>query len=100
MNSKQKGKRGEREWAEYLRSKGYEARRGQQFSGNPDAPDVVSNVPNVHFEVKRVEKLNIQKAMRQATDDSGTKIPVVAHRVNEGEWLVTMRADDFIKEVK
>ena len=33
MHSKQKGARGEREFAEFLRDRGIEAGRGQQFSG-------------------------------------------------------------------
>lgn len=95
MNSRQKGKRGELEWAEYLRGKGIAARRGRQFSGSPDSPDVVSALP-FHFEVKRVEALNIHEAMTQALRDSSSKPPVVAHRRNKTEWLVTMRAEDWI----
>ena len=50
MNSRNKGKRGELEWRDVIRSHGYEARRGQQFSGSPDSPDVVTDLP-YHFEV-------------------------------------------------
>jgi len=96
MNSNKKGKVGEREWAEMLRSFGYDARRGQQFSGSPDSPDVVSQELNwLHFEVKRCETLNISKAMAQACTDCGGKMPVVAHRKNGEKWLVTMDADTF-----
>jgi len=41
MNSREKGKRGERQWRDELRANGYTARRGQQFAGSPDSPDVV-----------------------------------------------------------
>jgi len=41
MNSREKGKRGERQWRDELRANGYAARRGQQFSGSPDSPDVI-----------------------------------------------------------
>jgi Holliday junction resolvase len=41
MNSREKGKRGERQWRDELRAQGFAARRGQQFSGSPDSPDVV-----------------------------------------------------------
>jgi hypothetical protein len=37
MNSREKGKRGERAWRDELRAAGYDARRGQQFSGSPDS---------------------------------------------------------------
>lgn len=89
INSRQKGCRGEREWRDHLIANGYEARRGQQYSGSPDSPDVVCNLP-FHFEVKRVEKLNIEKAVKQSEDDCGEKMPVVAHKKNRGQWLVTM----------
>ena len=101
MNSKAKGSRGEREWAGFCRSHGFtEARRGQQFSGGFDSPDVLG-LPGIHQEVKRVEKLNIHEAMKQATRDSeGKAFPIVAHRRNRDEWLVTMRADDWMELYK
>src|SRR5205823_13839879 len=88
VNSRQKGKRGERQWRDELRANGYAARRGQQFSGSPDSPDVVcDSLPWIHFEVKAVERLNIRDAVDQAKRDCGIrsaecgiqKIPVVAH---------------------
>lgn len=99
MNSCRKGKIGEREWRDVLRSEGYlKARRGQQFSGSPDSPDVVcEELAGLHFEVKRVEKLNVRAAMEQAAEDCGCKVPVIAHRTNRGEWLVTMRAPDWFR---
>ena len=96
MNSKQKGKRGELEWASFCRQQGYDCRRTSQYCGNTgDASDVVG-LPGIHQEVKRVERLNIEEAMYQAVRDSqGSKIPVVAHRKNGQGWLVTMRAEDW-----
>lgn len=96
MNSKQKGARGERELAMVLRSFGYEGRRGVQYSGANGDPDVLG-LPGVHIECKRVEKLNIQDAMDQSKRDArDTEIPVVMHRRNNCEWLVTLRLEDFI----
>src|SRR5262245_23870546 len=70
VNSRQKGARGERLWRDELRANGYAARRGQQFSGSPGSPDVVCEaLPWIHFEVKVVEKLNVQAAMEQARRD-------------------------------
>jgi len=58
VNSKQKGSRGEREAAGVIAEVfGCEARRGQQFAGGKDSPDVIHSIPGVHFEIKRVEKL-------------------------------------------
>jgi Holliday junction resolvase len=98
MNSREKGKRGERQWRDELRAQGYAARRGQQFSGSPDSPDVISeDLPWIHFEVKAVERLNIEDAMEQARRDSAEKIPIVAHRRSFRPWLVTMTAEVFFQ---
>lgn len=98
INSKQKGKRGELEVANYLKQHGLSARRGQQYSGSPESPDVIcESWPNVHIEVKRVEKLNIEEALQQSTRDSGDNlVPIVVHRKNKEQWKVTMWLDDFI----
>ena len=96
MNSRQKGARGEREWASVCRDHGYsKARRGQQHSGI-EGEDVVG-LPCIHQEVKRVEKLNIEDAMVQARRDAHGKIPIVAHRRNNECWKVTMDAEDWFK---
>lgn len=97
MNSREKGKRGEREWAAFLCKHGIKARRGRQFSGGPESPDVVSDLP-IHWEVKRGETLNVYAAMYQAFTENkvATKYPAVAHRRNNKTWLVTMRAGDFL----
>ena len=98
INSRAKGARGERQWRDELRANGYEARRGQQFSGSPDSPDVICPALfGIHFEVKAVERLNIELAMEQARRDSEGKAPVVAHRRNFRRWLVTMDAETFFR---
>ena len=90
MNSRQKGKRGELEAAKVLKEYGYDARRGQQFSGANGDADVVG-LPGIHLEVKRVEKLNISEAMQQSIRDAREgELPVVMHRKNRETWLVTM----------
>lgn len=98
-NSKQKGKRGELEVANMLKKYGYDARRGQQYSGANGDADVVG-LPGVHIEVKRVEALNIEKAMEQSKRDARGEIPAVFHRKNGKEWKATVRLEDFIKLYK
>lgn len=94
VNSRDKGKRGEREFASLCRDNGYTAaRRGQQYNGI-DGDDVVG-LPYIHVEVKRVERLNLQDAMSQAKRDAKHKIPIVAHRRNNDDWLITMTAADW-----
>src|SRR3989454_12813443 len=114
MNSREKGKRGERQWRDELRAQGFQARRGQQFSGSPDSPDVRwEQLRWIHFEVKAVERLNIEEAMEQARRDAGQsrkqkvesrngegeirKVPIVAHRRKFRAWLVTMEAETFFR---
>lgn len=94
MNSRNKGKVGEREWAEWLRKHGLEARRGQQHAGGPDSPDVVGGFVGTHCEVKRREALNIHAAIDQAkTEAPEGSVPYVAHRRNGKRWLITIDAD-------
>lgn len=97
INSREKGKAGEREFAKLCREQGFTtARRGQQYSGIEEK-DVVG-LEGIHIEVKRVERLNIDEAMRQAIRDSKEgEIPIVAHRRNREEWKVTMRAKDWFE---
>ena len=96
MNSRRKGKVGEREFASLLREHGFDARRGQQFAGGADSPDVVSPALSwLHVEVKRVQNLNLADACTQAEGDSAGKPWIVAHRRNHAPWLITMRAETF-----
>lgn len=100
VNSKQKGKRGELLWAHWLKDHGCcSARRSQQFNGGEGLSDVLcEELSKFAHEVKFVENLNLQKAMDQSIRDAkGKFIPIVAHKRKCTEWLVTMRAEDWIK---
>lgn len=94
LNSKQKGARFEREVAETLRSLGWDARRGIQFRGGEDSPDVISDFP-LHIEAKHVEKLNLEKALQQSREDSGEKPYCVIHRRNRGLTYITLELETF-----
>lgn len=101
MNSKQKGKRGELELAAKLREHGYDARRGQQYEGSSDSPDVLG-IPGLHIECKRVEALSLYDAVAQAHRDASPEdTPVVMHRRNGKPhhplpWLAILELDDFL----
>lgn len=98
--SREKGKRGERMFAKLLRENGFEARRGIQYQGSPDSPDVVG-LPGFHIEVKFVEKLSLRDAMEQSKSDAGQgEMPIVAHKRSREEWLVTQPFTDWIELVK
>lgn len=101
MNSKAKGSAGERELCAYLTARGFPAHRNdQRYVGGIGNPDVdAEGLEGYHFEVKRVERLNVPEAMRQAIHDAAGRVPVVAHRRNREQWLITMRLDDFLTKV-
>jgi len=97
MNSNRKGKVAELEVAHLLQEYGYDARRSVQYCGANGDADVVG-LPGVHLEVKRVEKLNLDKAMEQSIADAKEgEMPVVVHRKNRKEWEVTMLMKDFME---
>jgi len=95
INSRQKGKRGEREAAAFLRSLGFEARRGQQFAGGGDSPDVVTSLSNVHIEVKfGVKGMDLgtqllRDACDQAERECGGKQWVVLWKPARQDWRLT-----------
>jgi hypothetical protein len=96
MNSRTKGKVGEREFAALLRGHGFDALRGQQFSGGADSPDVMSDaLAWLHIEVKRVQNLNLAAACDQAKRDADGKPWIVAHRRNRQPWMITLDANEL-----
>jgi hypothetical protein len=102
-NSRAKGAAGERELAEKFRDMGYTSRRTQQFCGAAGDSDVeVSELPGLFVESKRCQRLNIHAVMDQAVSDASPqkKLPVVCHRRNGAEWLLTVRLDDLHQLVR
>ena len=98
--SRNKGKRGELEVAQLLRDHGIPARRGVQYAGGNDSPDVVG-LDGVHIEVKRSETLALYPAMEQAlTDAKPGDIATVWHRRSGRRWVVVLHAEDFLALVR
>ena len=76
---------------------GFECRRTQQFCGRGGESADIVGLPFIHCEVKRVEKLNIDDALEQATRDCKEgRIPVVFHRRNKKKWKATLDLDMFM----
>ena len=107
MNSKEKGNRGERELLRILQERGIFALRNQQGrtagalipKGGKENPDILADVRGIrlHVECKRAERLNLYEAVQQAVNDAnGKALPIVAHRKNNAEWLVTFRMSDLL----
>ena len=91
-----KGKRGELEAAARLSELlGVQAKRGaQKYLFGWQAPDVYG-VPSCHIEIKRHKRESLTAWMRQAVADSCGKIPVVIHRPNKADWMLTIRLNDL-----
>jgi Holliday junction resolvase len=97
INSRAKGAAAEREFAAVLRARDLDARRGQQFAGGNDSPDVVcTGLTGIHFEVKRVQAGNPYRWLEQAQRDGGKKTSVVAHRRNGKQWIAIVAMDDML----
>lgn len=99
-----RGKKGELDARNLWREHGYtNAERGIQIVGGRNAPDIV--VPGVtgtfHIEVKNVEQFSLYTSLAQAIQDAGPfQTPIVMHKRNEQEFVVVLKAEDFISLVK
>lgn len=94
--SRRKGSMAELEITKLLQAQGYDARKGYQHDGK-EVADVVG-LPGIHIEVKRVEKLNLTDALRQAIRDARPgELPAVFHRRNRETWRVTMTLDHWLE---
>ena len=98
--SKRKGARGEleaaRELGAILNLEPGAARRGRQYAGGPDSPDVVLDKVALHVEAKRTERLELYAALDQATRDAPPgAVPLVWHRRNRRESVVIVATADL-----
>lgn len=97
--SREKGKRGERECRDELAavlglSPGDAIRRGCQFQGGPDSPDVVIDGVPIHVEAKRTERLALWPAVDQAKADAPTgSVPCVWHKPNRRGSVVIVETE-------
>ncbi len=97
-SSQRKGRGGELELCRVLNAAGLSVSPGVavSYGGTPDAV----GLQGYHLEIKRVEKLNLERAMAQSIRDAerfGDGKPLVVHRKNRREWLVTMRLTDWLE---
>jgi Holliday junction resolvase len=104
INSRDKGKRGEREAIKVLfEPLGFSARRGiQSRGGGKEAADIeCEELQSIHFEVKRGERLANYDWLSQAEQDANAgQLPVVLHRKNRQKWVAILDAKDFMKLLK
>ena len=94
-NSRAKGCRGEVAFAKELGFYGINAIRGQQKYGSSLTPDVLHDMPVVHFEVKCNERMAVgskllEQALEQALSDaSPDRMPCVVWKKSRGRWQAT-----------
>lgn len=98
--SRDKGKRGEREVVALFHAHGFDgAKRATQSRDGADYPDVDGTAWWV--ECKRQKAPSIHAAMSQAsaatTKAGDARAPVVFTRRDGEEWLVTMKAADWLE---
>ena len=99
LRSRNRGKRGEREAAAHIAWLwNVRARRGRQYAGDPSAPDVViERAPQLWTEVKLRESLNVASTFERVAEESGDeRVPLLLHRRNRSEWLLTLKAADLL----
>lgn len=89
-----KGKEGEREVANILKSFGLMARRGQVWNGEPD---IIAPTLPIHLEVKRQETVKIGEWMRQSQEQSRGLVPAVVFRRSREKWKICMELEDFLR---
>lgn len=102
-NSRKKGSRGELEAAHELNAvlPGAQARRAQQYSGTEGTSDLIApGIPGLWLEVKRRQSLNLQRVIEESLGNCGQLAPVVLHRKDNAEWLITFRVSDIPKVIE
>ncbi len=94
--SQRKGSDGEREFSKLLNAHGFDTKRTPRSGGMSFKGDLWG-MRDHHWEVKRVERLDLPAAWRQACSDSRPdQTCVVAHRKNGQPWMVTLNAEDYV----
>ena len=93
---RRKGADGEREVAAILRQHHLPVDRTVNNSGVFLRGDL-TGVEGYHIEVKRQETLRLPTWLRQAADDCGDAVPVVAFRQNRGDWFATLPLHDLAR---
>lgn len=94
LKSRNKGKRGERELVAFLRSYGIECRRGQQYRGGKDSPDVLLDDLQTwwHIECKVGYGFSWKRLVawwKQASNEAGPgKTTLVFWKPPRQNWLV------------
>ena len=98
-NSRRKGKNAELACAKILNElfPHAQCRRSQQFKGDKTAADLTCDgLPGIMVEVKRRQSINLHSVMKKSLEDcTEDQTPVIVHRKDNEEWLLTVRLEDL-----
>ena len=98
-NSRRKGKDAELTCAKILNElfPHAQCRRSQQFKGDKTAADLTCDgLPGIMVEVKRRQSMNLHTVMKKSLEDcTEDQTPVIIHRKDNEEWLLTVRLEDL-----
>lgn len=98
-NARTKGKNAELACAKILNEllPHAQCRRSQQFKGDKTAADLTCDgLPGIMVEVKRRQSMNLHSVMDKSLEDCGEgDVPVILHRKDNCEWLMTIRLEDL-----
>lgn len=93
-DSRNKGRRGERELEVLIEKRGIEVDR---YQGGREQPRGDLGFLNVRCDSKRQEKLRLIKWSREQEDKVGSHLtPAVAYRTNGEPWRVSLLFSDFL----
>jgi len=95
-SSRTKGKSGELEVVHILEAHGYKGVKRTPNSGGLSWKGDVLGMDGFTIEVKRCESLQLPKWWGKLVLEAGHRIPLLCHRRSRGEWLVTLRFEDFL----
>lgn len=98
--SRDKGLRGQQEVSILLREAfpWLDPHSGAQYRKGGDTPDVVGTPWWVEVKLTK-QAMTMPKVMdKAALEANDGRPPVIFARIDHGEWLVTMRAEDWIKQ--
>ena len=88
-SQRDKGAAAEREIANIFKDHGFNARRGQCFNHEPDV--IVFELPWLHIEVKRHEKIQMPAWIKQSSEACKEgESPCVIFRQSRKDWWVAM----------
>jgi hypothetical protein len=95
---RQKGAVGEREVVAIFRAADWpHAERSSNGRVQIGRGDMIGGPEGCHIEIKRQERLNVPKAMRQTIADAHEHdIPILVHRPSRHEWMATLPLDDLL----